>query len=231
MPIIFNGQSYNRVEDMPPDTRQAYDQAMGMLADKNKYGIPNAPEGAASAGSIPNVFGSSQITINGQPVAGLEDLTPEQRQQIEQAVRAMDADGNGMPDILERMPFLMQMLPAESREALQQAMAAYRTGAPLAGQNLPGTPAMSVGAPSFAQSLPGKPMISEEDHFPIAPIVSSRPAAAQAFPKTPSMSYKPEDPDAGHRRLVLVLVALLVLLVLAGAAAAVLYALFFLVPR
>jgi hypothetical protein len=224
MPIIFNGQTYNRVEDMPPEARQAYDQAMGMLADKNQDGKPDAAQW--SAGAAPNIFGSTEFVINGQAVNGLQDLPPETRQQIEQAMRAMDADGNGVPDFLERMPFLAQMLPAESRQALQQAMAAYRTGAPLAGQNLPGTPAMSVGTPA-----PLAPMISEADHRPMAPMTPSLPTAPQAFPKTPTLSYKPEDPDAGRRRLVLGLVILLVLMVLAGAAAAVLYALFFLLPR
>ena len=48
MPIIFNGQAYNSVDDMPPDARQAYDQAMGMLADKNKDGMPDAQERPAA---------------------------------------------------------------------------------------------------------------------------------------------------------------------------------------
>jgi hypothetical protein len=230
MPIIFNGQTYNSVDDMPPDAREAYNEALGVLADKNKDGKPDVFE--SPAGRMPNMMGSSTTwTVNGQAMQGLEDLPPETRQQIEQAMRAMDADGNGVPDFLERMPLLAQMLPAESRQALQQMMATYRTGAPLAGQSMLGTPAMSVGAPAPSQSMPPGPMISEEGHFQMAPSVSSRPAAPQVFPKTPTLSYKPEDPDAGRRRLVLVLVALLVLLVLAGAAGVVLYALFFLVPR
>jgi hypothetical protein len=47
----------------------------------------------------------------------------------------------------------------------------------------------------------------------------------------PMLKNVVDDPDAGRRRLVLVLVAALVLLVLAGAAGVVLYALYFLVPR
>src|SRR4051794_30944317 len=102
MPIIFNGQTYNSVDDMPPDARQAYDQAMGVLADKNKDGMPDAYEQpAGGTPGMPRINFSTKFTVNGQTMQGLDNLPPETRQQIEQAMQAMDANGNGVPDFLE----------------------------------------------------------------------------------------------------------------------------------
>lgn len=40
--IIFNGQEYSNVEEMPPEIRRSYQQAMnGVLADSNRNGIPD----------------------------------------------------------------------------------------------------------------------------------------------------------------------------------------------
>jgi hypothetical protein len=220
MPIIFNGQTYNSAADMPPDARQAYERAMSMLADTNKDGMPDDLEtlpGAASPNSrVPNVMGSTHFSINGMPVQGLDDLPPETRQQIEQAMRSMDADGNGVPDFLEKMPFLMQMLPAESRQAIQQAMAAYRTGSPNFPQSPPAAPAMSAGMPA---PIPEPPMLAMAPQIPM-------PSKPMSMP--PMATNIPDDPDAGRRRLVMVLVALLVLMVLGAAAVGVVYVVFFL---
>jgi hypothetical protein len=235
LPIIFNGQTYNSVDDMPPDARQAYDQAMGMLADKNKDGMPDAME--RPAGAMPSMLGSSQIIINGQAVNGLESLPPETRQQIEQAMSMLDKDHNGVMDFMEKMPGLAQYvmngqmikglehLPPEKRAALQAMLgqmgvnpgAMPNFGA--AGPATPSMPAMGAGMPAPIQE---PPMLAMAPQIPMP----SQPSAM-----APMVKNVVDDPDAGRRRLVLVLVAILVLLVLAGAAGVVLYALFFLVPR
>ncbi len=47
--IIFNGKEYASPEEMPPDVRQAYNQAIGiMLADANQNGIPDIFEGGGN---------------------------------------------------------------------------------------------------------------------------------------------------------------------------------------
>jgi hypothetical protein len=233
MPIIFNGQTYNSVDDMPPDARQAYDQAMGMLADKNKDAVPDAFGGAATPG-VPRIKFSTKFTVNGQPIAGIEDLPPETRQAIEQAMNMLDADHNGVPDFLERNPALAQLvmngqmmkhfenLPPEKRQIMEQLLgnlAAKRAAMPNYGANAMGTPAMGAGMPA--------PM-AEPPMLPMGPQIAM---PSQPIPMTPMMKNVVDDPDAGRRRLVLVLVAALVLLILAGAAGVVLYALYFLVPR
>lgn len=48
--IVFNGTEYSSPDQMPPNVRQAYDQAMGsVLADRDRNGIPDIFEGKSSA--------------------------------------------------------------------------------------------------------------------------------------------------------------------------------------
>src|SRR5687768_14813285 len=43
--ITVNGQTYNSVDEMPPDVRRRYEQVMSMMADKNNNGVPDIMEG------------------------------------------------------------------------------------------------------------------------------------------------------------------------------------------
>lgn len=52
MKIIIDGKEFNRVEDLPPDARARYEEAMGNM-DANRNGIPDFVEG---------MFGSSNQT-------------------------------------------------------------------------------------------------------------------------------------------------------------------------
>ena len=47
------------------------------------------------------VFMAQTITFNGKSYSCIEDLPPEARQRYEQTLKALDANGNGIPDILE----------------------------------------------------------------------------------------------------------------------------------
>ncbi len=45
-----------------------------------------------------------QVFVNGEPATSLDQLTPEQRQKVQQAMSMLgDADGDGVPDVLEGM--------------------------------------------------------------------------------------------------------------------------------
>ena len=44
MKIIIDGKEFNRVEDLPPDARARYEEAMGKM-DANRNGIPDFVEG------------------------------------------------------------------------------------------------------------------------------------------------------------------------------------------
>jgi hypothetical protein len=39
--IVFNGREYASVDEMPPDVRKAYDEAMQLFADADHDGIPD----------------------------------------------------------------------------------------------------------------------------------------------------------------------------------------------
>jgi hypothetical protein len=119
--VVIDGKTYKSVEEMPPDIRAKYEEAMrgldrdrdGMpdmldrenpLEDKNKDGIPDALEGLASfQGATPQVMSSSKVLVNGQVYDDLDQLPPEIRAQYEQALGAMDKNRNGIPDFVEGM--------------------------------------------------------------------------------------------------------------------------------
>jgi hypothetical protein len=42
--IVYDGKSYNNVDELPPEARAQYEQAMGMLADQNQNGVPDMLE-------------------------------------------------------------------------------------------------------------------------------------------------------------------------------------------
>lgn len=50
MKVLFDGREYNSLDDLPPDARAKYDQAMGTL-DANRNGIPDFME-SMSAGTV-----------------------------------------------------------------------------------------------------------------------------------------------------------------------------------
>lgn len=83
MPIIFNGQSYNSPEEMPPEVRQAYQQAMDRLGSR---------------------FGANADLIN-QAIAKmnsrLEDMPPDVRQRYEEHMSRLDKNHDGIPDFLQ----------------------------------------------------------------------------------------------------------------------------------
>ena len=42
--IVIDGKTYNNIEEMPPDIRQKYEQAMRSLGDANNNNLPDAFE-------------------------------------------------------------------------------------------------------------------------------------------------------------------------------------------
>lgn len=119
--IVIDGKTYKSVDEMPPDIRAKYEEAMrgldrdrnGMpnmldemkpFEDKNRDGTPDAFEGLATLqGSESNVMGSTKILLNGQVYEGLDQLPPEVRARYEEAMGAMDKNRNGIPDFVEGM--------------------------------------------------------------------------------------------------------------------------------
>ena len=121
--IVIDGRTYNSVNDMPPDIRQKYEQAMrslqdakdnrvpgtfesvasdpmSILADKNKDGVPDVLENLTTGQMIGQ---SMKIIMDGKEYDGLESLPPEARARYEEAMGKLDANRNGIPDFVERM--------------------------------------------------------------------------------------------------------------------------------
>jgi hypothetical protein len=109
--FVVNGKSYSSIEEMPQDVRKTYELAMGAFADRNQNGVPDIFEGGQKSGDnavqgSPIVFTSAKIIVDGKVYERVEDLPPEAKRKyeigLEKMSRAMgDADGNGIPDLLE----------------------------------------------------------------------------------------------------------------------------------
>ena len=82
-----NGQDYERVEDMPPDVRRAYERAL-------------ATTGGERSG-LTRPRSSTKIVFNGQEYASPAQMPAAVRQLYDGVMAAVDANRNGIPDALE----------------------------------------------------------------------------------------------------------------------------------
>jgi hypothetical protein len=114
--IVIDGKTYHGVEEMPPDVRQKYEQALQALADSNGNHIPDAlenilidkdnngvPDLLENLGVGTHVTSHVKVTVNGKEFNGIEDLPPEARARYEAALSKLDANKNGIPDFVEGM--------------------------------------------------------------------------------------------------------------------------------
>lgn len=83
MQIVFNNKSYNSLEEMPANEREAYESMFNIFQDANGNGIPDFLEGDI-AKNVMTAF-TSNVTYNGQSYNNLNDLPPEARQRVEAA--------------------------------------------------------------------------------------------------------------------------------------------------
>ncbi len=116
--IVIDGKTYHSIDEMPPDIRQKYEQAMRSLgdandnqipdtfetmnifADKNKNGVPDVLDNLVAGNAVVN---SMKIVVDGKEVNGLENLPPEYRARYQEAMNKLDANRNGIPDFAEGM--------------------------------------------------------------------------------------------------------------------------------
>ena len=111
--IVIDGKTYRSVDEMPEDVRRNYENAMRQMsrstsaapnpvenmdvfADKNNNGMPDAFEGM-----VANVLSATKIVADGKVYNSLDELPPDVRAKYEQAMGAMDANKNGIPDFVE----------------------------------------------------------------------------------------------------------------------------------
>jgi hypothetical protein len=88
--ISFNGQEYDSVEAMPPEVRQLFQMAAGLLGDANNNGVPDILEGAAS-GVTSTVSSATQIVADGKVYSSVDELPPEARQRFQEAMGRLGA--------------------------------------------------------------------------------------------------------------------------------------------
>jgi hypothetical protein len=106
------------MEEMPPDIRRKYEQAMRSLGDANNNQIPDAFETMSifvdkDKDGVPDVLenlsashatvNSMKIIVDGKEFDGLGNLPPAVRATYEEAMGRLDANRNGIPDFAEGM--------------------------------------------------------------------------------------------------------------------------------
>lgn len=113
--IVVNGKTYNSLDEMPPEMRLSYEQALKILGDKDQNGVPDAFERALGINTSDSQTteiqaNSTQFISDGKVYSSASELSPEARAKYEQAMAKLgpvlaDANGNGTPDLLEgRIP-------------------------------------------------------------------------------------------------------------------------------
>jgi hypothetical protein len=85
--IIFNGKTYNSIEEMPANEKQAFDQLSTMFVDKNGNGIPDFLEGDM----VQNVITAytSSVNINGKTFGNMNDLPDDMQARVQNAFEKM----------------------------------------------------------------------------------------------------------------------------------------------
>lgn len=89
--IIFNGKTYNDINEMPANERQAFQQMSQMFVDKNGNGIPDFMEGDMVKNVL--VMRSQRIDANGRSYNSRDELSPEMRQRADDAFQMLSKNG------------------------------------------------------------------------------------------------------------------------------------------
>jgi hypothetical protein len=91
MQTIFNGKTYNNLEEMPANERQAYEQMQKIFVDANGNGIPDFLEGDI-AKNVMTAF-TSVVNYDGKVYGNLDELPPEARQKVQDAFAKLNQLG------------------------------------------------------------------------------------------------------------------------------------------
>ncbi|MBV6396730.1 MAG: hypothetical protein HFACDABA_02330 [Anaerolineales bacterium] len=91
MQIIFNGKSYNSLEEMPASERDAYQSMLQIFKDANGNGIPDFLEGDIVK-NVATAF-TSNLVYNGKTYANMDELPAEARQKLSEAMGKLNQLG------------------------------------------------------------------------------------------------------------------------------------------
>lgn len=113
--IMFNGKTYNSVDEMPTNEREAFGHISQVFVDKNGNGIPDFLEGDA-AKNVMTAF-SSSISMDGKVYNNINELPPEIRAKVQGAfdkLSQMGIAGAGAPVVVSAMQMSSGPMQMES---------------------------------------------------------------------------------------------------------------------
>jgi len=88
--IVFNGQTYDSLEAMPPEVRAKYQAVLGALGDDDRARLESAL--GAGAGVRINSTVRRRIRINGKDYDSVDAMPPDARALYERAMAGRAAD-------------------------------------------------------------------------------------------------------------------------------------------
>ena len=91
MVIIFNGKTYNSLEEMPANERQAFEQMQKIFVDANGNGIPDFMEGDVAKNVVTALTGN--VNFNGKVYASLDELPSDAKQKVQAAFAKLNQLG------------------------------------------------------------------------------------------------------------------------------------------
>ena len=103
--IIVNGQEYSSVEEMPPDVRRQYEQAMSALADRDGNGVPDIMQSGLSGMSGMEDLGDgfhkvdvevetrNEYVVDGNEYSSLDEMPSEVREMFGRMTRDLPSGG------------------------------------------------------------------------------------------------------------------------------------------
>ncbi|GER78112.1 MAG: hypothetical protein JETCAE02_11240 [Anaerolineaceae bacterium] len=91
MQIIFNGKTYNSIEEMPANEREAYEGMFKIFQDANGNGIPDFLEGDIAKNVAAAL--TNEVRYNGRVFSNLDELPPEAREKVKAAVVKLNTLG------------------------------------------------------------------------------------------------------------------------------------------
>ena len=100
--IYFNGKTYNDIAEMPAMERQAYEQLMSIFKDEDQDGVPDIFQGDIIGNIIEAA--TTTVVVDGKPVSGLGEMTPQKREKVEQILTRLQRKGiiSQVPDLSKR---------------------------------------------------------------------------------------------------------------------------------
>jgi len=91
MHIVFNGKTYNSLEEMPANERKAFEQMKQIFVDANGNGIPDFMEGDMFRNVMS--MASTNGTYQGQVLNNLDELPPDVREKVQNALEKLKQFG------------------------------------------------------------------------------------------------------------------------------------------